>query len=237
MSKNKLKSEKKLVRIGKRLFSFLLIIVVLCVFGTFIINIYMIQKEKDHILTVEKAADLENVDCVIVLGCSVKADGSPSLMLKDRLNKSVELYNAKNQVILMSGDHKTNYYNEPNTMKNYVVERGVDSADVFVDHAGYSTYDSLYRAKEIYGAKKVIIITQEYHLYRSMYIADQLGLEVYGVPTDDVRYSGQLKRDIREIFARNKDFLSCIFWPEASFMGGRMTLDGDGNQSNERQEE
>lgn len=228
------KKGNRLLRILKRILTLLLVLLTICILGTLAVNLYMIGKEKKHILTLQEAAEMQDVDCVIVLGCSVKPDGKPSLMLADRLDRSVELYEAGGAVILMTGDHRGEYYNESNTMKDYVVARGVNSEDVFVDHAGYCTYDSIYRAKEVFGAEKVIIITQEYHLYRSMYIADALGMEVYGVPTQDVRYHGQLKRDIREIFARNKDFLSCIFKPEAEETGTPVSLDGNGDLTDEK---
>jgi vancomycin permeability regulator SanA len=194
----------------------------------------MIQKEKARMISVTEAANMQDVDCILVLGCSVKTDGTPSLMLADRLNKAVELYQAGGQPILVSGDHGTQYYDESTTMKNYLVAQGIDSENIFVDHAGYSTYDSMYRAKEIYGAKKILIITQEYHMYRSLYIAEAMGMEAYGVVTDEVRYNGQLKRDIREIFARNKDFLACIFKPVSTDLGDTVSLEGDGNTTNEK---
>jgi vancomycin permeability regulator SanA len=234
MSKNKTKTENRAVRGLKHVLRFLLIVIFLCVLGTLAVNLYMVQKEKARIISVTEAANLQDVDCILVLGCSVKTDGTPSLMLADRLNKAVELYQAGGQSILVSGDHGTQYYDESTNMKNYLVEQGIDSENIFVDHAGYSTYDSMYRAKEIYGAKKVLIITQEYHMYRSLYIAEAMGMEAYGVVTDEVRYSGQLKRDIREIFARNKDFLACIFKPVSEDLGDTVSLEGDGNTTNEK---
>jgi vancomycin permeability regulator SanA len=234
MSKNKTKTENKAVRGLKHLLRFLLIVIFLCVFGTLAVNLYMIQKEKARMISVTEAANMQDVDCILVLGCSVKTDGTPSLMLADRLNKAVELYQAGGQPILVSGDHSTQYYDESTNMKNYLVAQGIDSENIFVDHAGYSTYDSMYRAKEIYGAKKILIITQEYHMYRSLYIAEAMGMEAYGVVTDEVRYNGQLKRDIREIFARNKDFLACIFKPVSTDLGDTVSLEGDGNTTNEK---
>jgi vancomycin permeability regulator SanA len=162
---------------------------------------------KDRILTEEKAAQLENVDCIVVLGCLVHSNGSPSDMLEDRLKRGVALYHlGAAPKLLMSGDHGTKEYDEVDAMKHYAVDAGIASADVFMDHAGFSTYETIYRAKEVFGADKIIIVTQEYHLYRAMYIARALGIEAYGVSADYRGYLGQTARDVREVLARVKDF-------------------------------
>lgn len=114
-------------------------------------------------------------------------------------------------------------------MKQFAVARQVPSSDVFMDHAGFSTYESMVRAKEVFGVQKVIIVTQEYHLYRALYIAKSLGLEAYGVSSDQRSYAGQTYRDLREILARDKDFLSCIFLPKPTFLGEAIPVSGNGD--------
>ena len=144
-----------------------------------------------------------------MLGCQVKADGVPSHMLEDRLRRSVALYEAgAAPKLLMSGDHGQIEYNEVATMKNYAIDAGIASSDVFMDHAGFSTYESLYRARDVFQAKRVIIVTQKYHLYRALHIANALGLEAWGVDTAYRSYSGQLYREVREILARIKERLT-----------------------------
>ncbi len=107
-------------------------------------------------------------------------DGSPSLMLADRLEKGIELYESGASArLLMSGDHGRSEYDEVNTMKAFAVEQGVPSEAVFMDHAGFSTYDSIYRAKDVFQAEKIIVVSQEYHLSRALYIAERLGLDAY----------------------------------------------------------
>lgn len=198
-------------------------------------NIYVRCIVKSRIIDVDEAKELENVDCIIVLGASVLEDQTPSHMLEDRLKKGIEVYYETNvPKLLMSGDHGGIYYDEVNVMKNYAIEAGVPSEDIFMDHAGFSTYESMYRAKEIFGAKKVIIVTQEYHLKRAVYIAKMLGLDAYGVATEDIRYSGQTSRDIREFFAITKDFFFCIAKPEPTMMGGRIDISGDGDVTNDK---
>jgi vancomycin permeability regulator SanA len=189
---------------------------------------------KDKILSAEQAAQLTDVDCILVLGCGVRADGSPSDMLYDRLRRGVELYEAgAAPKLLMTGDHGRENYDEVDVMKSFAVDAGIASENVFMDHAGFSTYESMYRAKEIFQAKKVIIVTQQYHLYRAIYIAESLGLEAYGVAADYRSYYGQTKRDIREVLARVKDFGTSILKPKPTYLGDAIPIWGDGNQTND----
>jgi vancomycin permeability regulator SanA len=198
------------------------------------VNGYVVLSTKNQILLSSEAAELPDVDCILVLGCRVYEDGTPSHMLEDRLRRSVELYRAgAAPKLLMSGDHGQREYDEVGAMKQYALAEGVSSQDVFMDHAGFSTYESLYRAKEIFGVEKVIIVTQEYHLHRALQIARALGLEAYGVSADYRSYTGQLMRDIREIMARNKDVLSTIFLPKPTYLGEKIPISGDGDVTND----
>ena len=184
---------------------------------------------ESSILAPEETTLLEGVDCIIVLGCQVKDDGRLSHMLEDRVKRGVALYHdGAAPKLLMSGDHGQEDYDEVAAMKRYAVENGVPVADVFMDHAGFSTYETMYRAKAIFGAEKVLIVTQRYHLYRALYIARQLGMEAYGVDADYRTYSGQTMRDIREVLARCKDFAMCIFKPEPTYLGETIPISGNG---------
>lgn len=192
------------------------------------INLWVIGSVNDKILTQEQAASLD-ADCIIVLGCQVRSDGTPSHMLEDRLKRGVALYELGTAPkLLMSGDHGREGYDEVNTMKAYAIEAGIPTEDIFMDHAGFSTYETIYRAKEIFGAKKIVVVTQEYHLYRAMYIAKAMDLEVYGVAADYRSYSGQFSRDVREVLARVKDFGMTIFWPEPTYLGEAIPISGSG---------
>ena len=197
------------------------------------INGYVVQSTKGKILAVEEAVKLQNVDCILVLGCGVRSDGTPSAMLEDRLKQSITLYTGgAAPKLLFSGDHGQKEYDEVNTMKNYAMDAGVPSQDIFMDHAGFSTYESVYRAKSIFQAKKILIVTQEYHLHRALHIAKALGLEAYGVSADLRSYGGQFYRDVREILARNKDVLTGIFKPKPTYSGEPIPVWGDGNLTN-----
>ena len=221
-------------RIFKRILIVFLCLAIVGVTSLFIINGHVKSSGKDRILTVEKAAELDDIDCIIVLGCQVKDDGSLSHMLRDRLMRALEVYEAgAAPKLLMSGDHGREDYDEVGAMKNYAIENGVPSEDVFMDHAGFSTYETVYRAKEIFEADKVIIVTQEYHLYRALYIAKQLGVEAYGVSSDLNTYAGQSMRDFREVLARCKDWAMCIFKPEPKYLGKVIPVSGNGDLTND----
>ena len=198
------------------------------------INAHVKNVAEARMITADGAVQLRDADCIIVLGCGVKADGRPSAMLEDRLKRGVELYkNGAAPKIIMSGDHGQKTYDEVNVMKKYATAAGVPSEDVFMDHAGFSTYETVYRAKEIFGADKVIIVTQKYHLYRTLYIAEKLGVNAYGVDADLRSYSGQIIRDAREVLARCKDFVKVILKPEPTFLGESIPVSGDGNITND----
>lgn len=201
------------------------------VFG---VNAYVQASVQDRILTEEQAAELEEIDCVLVLGCGLEADGSPSPMLHDRLQQGVALYQKEAAPkLLVSGDHGREEYDEVNAMKRFAEEQGVPSEDVFMDHAGFSTYESVYRARDIFQVRRMVIVTQEYHLSRALYIAKRLGIEAWGVPADPRTYSGQTARDLREILARDKDFLTCILKPKPTYLGKAIPVNGNGNLTND----
>lgn len=209
----------------------------LCLLGMgvlFIMNAVVKGTVKDRIILSGEAATLEDVDCILVLGCWVNPQGQPSHMLHDRLTRGVELYDLKAAPkLLMSGDHGQVSYDEVAAMKQFAVDHGIASENIFMDHAGFSTYESLYRAKEIFQADKIVIVTQEYHLYRALYIANRLGIEAYGVSSDYRTYAGQIVRDCREILARVKDCMMCIFQPEPTFLGNAIPISGNGNITND----
>ena len=176
----------------------------------------------------------EEIDCILVLGAGIR-DNNPTPMLEDRLLTGIELYtnNISNKIIV-SGDHGQEHYDEVNVMKDYLLEKEIPSENIFMDHAGFSTYDSIYRAKEIFKTKKVVIVTQKYHLYRALYIAKELDLDAYGIEANKREYFLQLKRDIREILARTKDFIKTIFKPEPKYLGEEIPVSGNGNITNDK---
>ncbi len=221
----------------KKLLKVLLVLLISLLFlvgiMTIIINVHIIKVTKNYIIAEDKAVN-NSYDCIVILGASVHSDGTPSKMLEDRLEEGLILYFAKaSNKLLMSGDHEKQDYDEVNTMKKYAIENGVDSSDIFMDHAGLSTYDSMYRLKHIYNVNKVLIVSQEYHLYRAVYIARKLGIDAYGVKAADKNYSGQLYRDIREIIARVKDYFKVKISPESTYTGDVIPVIGSGDVTND----
>lgn len=170
------------------------------------LSAYVCAGVQDRILTPETAADMET-DCILVLGAAIWEGDIPCPMLADRLDQAVELYEqGASGVLLMSGDEKDR---ETTIMRDYALNRGVASEAILLDPEGYSTFESIQQAKDVFGTKRILIVTQRYHLYRALYIAGQLGLEAWGVSADPRRYAGQVFRELREVLARDKDFVKC----------------------------
>lgn len=213
-----------------------IVVLTLGIVTLFSINAYVKVYAKHRIISEPAATEIADFDCIIVLGCGVKPDNSPTDMLQDRLKVGISLYKSgAAPKLIMSGDHGREHYDEVNVMKQYAIDSGVPSEDIFMDHAGFSTYESVYRAKAIFEVKKVIIVTQEYHLYRALYLADKFDIEAYGVSADLQSYSSQGKRDFREVLARNKDFLTSIFRPKPTFLGEVIPVqNGNGDITNDK---
>jgi vancomycin permeability regulator SanA len=229
-----IKHKGKMKRILKTLIKYSFIILLVFFIILIATNTYVKKLSKDRIITADRAADLD-ADCILVLGAGVRADGSPSPMLRDRLLQGIALYElGASDRLLMSGDNTKKDYDEVNTMKQYAIDHGIPSEYIFMDHAGISTYDSIYRAKEIFQAGKIIIVTQEYHLYRALYISDSLGIEAYGFAADLALYPGLELMELRETMARTKDFVKCIIKPPASILGEAIPVSGDGNVKNDK---
>lgn len=214
----------------KRLVGVLLLLCLIFAQIPILINAYMYEFSSRYILTVEEAAE-DNFDCVLVLGAGVWGE-SPSPMLEERLNRGIEVYKTGcTNRILMSGDHGRTEYDEVNVMKDFAVGKDAVGEEIFMDHAGFSTYESMYRAKEVFQVKKVVIVTQKYHLYRAIYNARKLGLDAYGVAADgQYNYSLPVRtyNNARESLARCKDFLWCIFKPEPTYLGDAIPISSSG---------
>jgi SanA protein len=161
-----------------------------------------------YIVGAQEAGDF-GADCILILGARV--DGNePSQILESRLACGVDLYNREDAPkLLLTGDGGENRYDEVSVMQQYAIQSGVPEQNILLDRRGFDTYESIYRAKELYGVRRVLIVTQSYHLYRALYIARALGLEARGVAAEP-QQKGQLYRDLREVVARCKDFAVCI---------------------------
>lgn len=218
---------------AKKIVTVLVSAAVLLAAAAFVPNFIVISKTKNNIVSLEEVSKLSNVDCAVILGAGVR-EGKPTPMLRDRLLVGIDLYKSGAvKKLIMSGDHGSTDYDEVNIMKSFAVDRGVPDEDIFMDHAGFSTYETIYRAKEIFEADNIIIVSQKYHLYRALYIAEKLGIKSVGVSADLDTYRGQTKRDLREILARDKDFFKCIFKPKPTYLGDKIPVSGNGNLTND----
>ena len=200
----------------KKIFKYILIVLIVIILVPVIINFYVILSTKNRIVSGDSEL-LTDIDYIVVLGAGIRR-GKPSPMLEDRLKTGISLYNNDiSNKILITGDHMNDDYDEVTVMKNYLLEHGIPEEDIITDNYGISTYDSIYRVKNVYKSNKVVIVSQRYHLYRALFLSDNLDLESYGVEANLRYYYGQWYREIREILARNKDFIKGIIKPKAVY--------------------
>lgn len=200
----------------KKIFKYILIVLIVIILVPVIINFYVILSTKNRIVSGDSEL-LTDIDYIVILGAGIRR-GKPSPMLEDRLKTGISLYNNDiSNKILITGDHMNDNYDEVTVMKNYLLEHGIPEEDIITDNYGISTYDSIYRVKNVYKSNKVVIVSQRYHLYRALFLSDNLDLESYGVEADLRYYYGQWYREIREILARNKDFIKGIIKPKAVY--------------------
>lgn len=200
----------------KKIFKYILIVLIVIILVPVIINFYVILSTKNRIVSGDSEL-LTDIDYIVVLGAGIRR-GKPSPMLEDRLKTGISLYNNDiSNKILITGDHMNDDYDEVTVMKNYLLEHGIPEEDIITDDYGISTYDSIYRVKNVYKSNKVVIVSQRYHLYRALFLSDNLDLESYGVEANLRYYYGQWYREIREILARNKDFIKGIIKPKAVY--------------------
>ncbi len=226
-----------------RLFVALIALLMIGILSMMLLNNHVKGQTEDKILYVMpydlsiNAISKENLskheaDCAIVLGCGIRDENTPSPMLKDRLDAGIALY--KEGIVpklLLTGDNGQVGHNEIHVMLKYAEAAGIPENDIFCDHAGFSTYDSMYRAIDIFKVEKAIVVTQKYHQYRALYIADKLGMEVIGLASDQQSYFGQTYRELREILARDKDFVKANLRSKALLSGEAIPISGSGLSS------
>jgi vancomycin permeability regulator SanA len=166
---------------------------------------------------------------VIVPGAGLKADETPSDVLRDRLIVALALYDdGRVEKILCSGDDGQVQYDEVNAMRVWLIDRGVDADDIFLDHAGFDTYDTMTRAAEVFGVTRAVVVTQDFHLPRALYIANAKGIDVQGVSASLQPYVAQDAYRMREIPSRIKAFFEVLFHAQPKYLGDAVEVMGDG---------
>ena len=196
--------------------------------------VFSVQDHSGISLDAAEALKAGDYQCAMVLGCAAYADGEPSPMLKDRLDAGIDLYRAGAvPKLLLTGDHGQVEYDEISAMYNYCLNAGIPAEDIFLDHAGFSTYDSVYRAQSIFCVERMVIVTQTYHEFRALHIADQLGITAVGVSSDQQHYPGAVYREIRELLARNKDYFKALLKAKPVYGGDEIPITGSPDASHE----
>lgn len=223
----------------KEILLVLLILLALFVFFYLGVNLYARFSARDELFSLEEKDKLPKADAILVLGAGVRKDHTPSNMLEDRLLTALALYESGvSDTLIVSGDHGQKEYDEVGVMKAYLIEKGIPSERIFMDHAGFSTYDSLYRAKSIFDTKSLVVVTQEYHAYRALMIGRSMGIETLAVSapilcTNATSYANQPWYSFRESVARCKDFIWCIAKPSPTYLGEKISLEASGDVTND----
>jgi len=197
------------------------------------INLYIWNSSQSYLVAVEQAPPAQ---AAIVLGAYVRPDGSLSFILQDRVERAVQLYHQKKvSKLLLTGDHGRVHYDEVNHMARYALSKGVPEGDLFLDHAGFSTYESMYRARDVFQVKRALVVTQGFHLPRAVYTARALGIEAWGVDSDLRSYRWEERYSVREIFARVKAFAQIhVLRSRPTFLGPVLPITGDGRVTQDR---
>ena len=223
---------KKHMRILSMLVVILLILVLgMSAFVTMTTSADIAGVDRGNGIGQETIDECKSIDpqCILVLGCAVWENNEPSPMLKDRLDTAIELYRkGAAPKLLLSGDNSVKEYSEPDCMLAYALKQGVPAEDIFLDFAGFSTYDSVYRANAIFRADRMIVVTQKYHLFRALKICDSLGITAKGAASNQRQYKRRCFREVREVLARDKDLVKGLLKPEPTFLGEEIPIDGDG---------
>jgi len=218
-----MKKIKKFIKPVIVLSAFILLILIIA-------NAVIFKQSKRHIYS--QVSDVPKCYTAIVLGAKVYSNGFPSDYLQDRLDMAIELYrNNKITRFLLSGDHGQTSYDEVNSMKAYLIDHGINTVDIFLDHAGFDTYSTMVRARKIFQVKDAIIVTQEFHLPRAIYIARNKGIEAYGIKADKREYAALKTLKIREALAKVKAFTEVIFNKKPKYLGDQIPITGDSKLS------
>ncbi len=187
----------------------------------------------DRFIVDDCLADIRNErPAALVLGAAVYSGNVPSPVFADRLDTAVELYQAGLvRKIIVSGDHGGPNYDEVNTAKDYLIGKDIPANDIFLDHAGFNTYNSMYRARNVFKADSLLIVTQDFHLARSLFIAKKLGVDAWGCRADRNFYMNIKNMKNREKLANIKAWLDVNLRVKPRFLGSSFDLEGDGRET------
>ena len=225
---------KKIINAFKNILKYIFTLSLVFAVFFIVIQVYVDSYARPYVFTSKEK--IPQCQAVMVLGASVYSDGTPSPILKERLLHAYEMYKEKKaEKIIVSGDHGTQNYDEVNTMKNYLLELGVNDEDIFMDHAGFDTYDSMYRAKEIFKVSSLIVSTQDFHIKRAVYIANKLGIKAYGYPCEDKEKYSMTYLNARESLAKVKAVIETdILKRKSKYQGEEIPIWKSGTLTNDK---
>lgn len=191
----------------------------------FITNLIIYVGSKAYIY--KNIEDVPEAQAVLIPGAAILVNGGLSPIFKDRVNTAIEIYKTKKvPKILVSGDNSTVSHNEVNPVRNYLLQKNIPDEDIFLDHAGFDTYSTMYRARDVFQVSSVVISTQSFHLPRAVFIARMLGINAYGISADDGNIL--FKNYVREIFSNEKAIFNLIFHRQPKYLGNVIPIKGDG---------
>lgn len=221
------------MRILKKIVQISIVLFLMVVLGSALINMGMINGSKKYVYT--HIGDIPGKTTVLVLGSQIRGTRL-SRVLEDRVVAGIDLIETgTGRKLLLSGDHGQRYYDEVNAMRLYVLANapGIAEADIFMDHAGFNTYDSMYRARDVFEVRDVIIVTQQFHVSRAVFIARSLGLDAvaYAQSQEKFGFRTRMSWETREYLARVKAFIYIVFKPKPRYLGDKIPIIGDGRKT------
>lgn len=197
-------------------------LLVIFIFGS---NIVIHASTKAYMY--DDVSAVPNAAVALIPGAAVLRSGALSPIFIDRVDMAIQLYKAgKVSKILVSGDNSTESNNEVNPVRLYLISEGVPDEDIFLDHAGFDTYSTMYRARDIFGVTSVVVSTQSFHLPRAVFIARRLGMDAYGMNAD----VGNIlfRNSVREVLAQEKAVIDLLLNRKPKFLGEKIPIEGDG---------
>jgi SanA protein len=217
----------------RRFLNILVFGVLLSIVAVLILQLHVKRTSREAIKT--DMTQLEEAYTGIVLGASIKPDKSLSLILQDRVDAALLAYkNKKFKKFLLSGDHGKENYDEVNAMKNYLNNKGVPDEDIFLDHAGFDTYDTMFRARDVFHVTDAIVFTQKFHLPRAVYLGKNMGLNIQGFVADQHEYPGNSHFARREWLANIKAWMELNIEKSPAYSGKVIPITGDSKLSHDK---
>lgn len=209
--------KKKIIKIAAAVFIFVLIVIIVC-------NILVSSSTKNSVYDNPQNIPYKKVGLLLGTSKYLK-NGRINQYWKNRIDATVELYKLKKiKFVIISGDNGKSTYDEPTDMKNELVKLGIPASVIFLDYAGFRTFDSMIRAQKIFSQQSFTVISQRFHNERAINIGQHYGIEAIGYNAKDVSANKGFKTNLREIFARVKLFIDFAIDKQPKFLGEKVEI-------------